>query len=139
MKKVILLVLVILFCASQVQAQKGELHRAVVNNDIDLVKSLINRGEDINSGKWTKRSTPLMLAAQNGNLEIAQILLDAGADPGKRSISGSTALHYACWQGNFEIARLLIKNGANIFTVNKGREMPAGISEWYWGVDISKY
>ena len=42
-------------------------------------------------GRWT----PLMLACHASNLDMAQLLLDHGADPGLTNDQGRTALHYA--------------------------------------------
>ena len=38
----------------------------------------------------------LMIACMEGNIEIAQFLLDEGADPNKHCKDHNTALHYAC-------------------------------------------
>lgn len=67
---------------------------------------LIEAGCDVNSEMQTKqglkfstgklRITPLLLAVENGHFELAQVLLEAGADPNAQP-SGYTALHAITW------------------------------------------
>ena len=56
-----------------------KLHRACATGDLDLVKSLIESGYDIeisNSSGWT----PLIYASRFGNLEIVNYLIYNGAN-----------------------------------------------------------
>lgn len=53
--------------------------------------------------------TPLMLAAINNQLELAQVLINRGADVNK---PGWTPLHYAATRGHREMMRLLLNNDA---------------------------
>ncbi len=55
--------------------------------------------------------TPLMLAAINNQLELAQLLIERGADVNK---PGWTPLHYAATRGHREMMRLLLDNDAYI-------------------------
>jgi ankyrin repeat protein len=62
------------------------------------------------------RSAAVLLGAVDfGHHELAQWLLDHGADPGSRSAAGSqgTALHSAAWEGDLRMARLLVAAGAD--------------------------
>ena len=60
---------------------------------------------DITSGS----GTPLMVAAHDGKLETANILLEFGADPGIRNAEGLTPSEIARAQGHEEVATLLAK------------------------------
>lgn len=51
--------------------------------------------------------TPLHIAAVDGHLGVAQLLVDAGADVDKLDSSGWTAKEHAALRGHCEIARLL--------------------------------
>jgi uncharacterized protein len=55
--------------------------------------------------------TPLMLAAINNQLELAQVLIERGADVNK---PGWTPLHYAATRGHRQMMRLLLDNDAYI-------------------------
>ncbi|WP_314435413.1 ankyrin repeat domain-containing protein [Massilia timonae] len=59
-------------------------------------------------GSLDDRYTPLGIAAREGRLEIARLLLDAGADPTRMiGLMGGTALHDATYFGHADIVRLL--------------------------------
>jgi serine/threonine protein kinase len=62
----------------------------------------------------TDRNTPLLCAISNKKVEVAKILLDAGADASLRNGRGSTPLHWAASQNLGEILQLLIAKGADI-------------------------
>lgn len=55
--------------------------------------------------------TPLMLAAIHNRLEVAQVLIQQGADVNK---PGWTPLHYAASRGHRDMMRLLLDNDAYI-------------------------
>ncbi len=52
---------------------------AAINNNIEIVKLLLNAGADIDKQN-NNGDTALILAAYNNNREIVEILLDYGAD-----------------------------------------------------------
>jgi len=55
--------------------------------------------------------TPLMLAAIHNQLELAEILIERGADVNRK---GWTPLHYAATRGHREMIRLLLEHNAYI-------------------------
>ncbi|KAK0651454.1 Glycerophosphoryl diester phosphodiesterase family-domain-containing protein [Cercophora newfieldiana] len=55
--------------------------------------------------------TPLHIAAVDGHLSVAQLLVDAGADVEKLDSSGWTAKEHAALRGHLDIARLLAHHG----------------------------
>ena len=80
-------------------------------NNIEVVSYLIQKVDDINGS--TKDGSPLMAAAVKGYNSIAQLLLDAGADPMIEDMNKTTALHYAAMFKNHELAQLLLDAGAD--------------------------
>src|SRR5262249_26261675 len=69
------------------------------------VRALLKAGADVNetmqprkvSGKSSRKGTSaLLLAVENGHFALAQVLLEAGADPNDQR-SGFTALHALTW------------------------------------------
>jgi len=104
---------------------------------VDTVSCLINAGADVNQctiGEFLEETTPLSAAAARRNLQVVQLLLDAGADPNgllKQELSevfsyyGSldhqfpspllcaTKTYWEHYGDSCGIARLLLKFGAN--------------------------
>jgi hypothetical protein len=59
--------------------------------------------------------TALLWASQEGYLEIAQLLIEAGANVNAaKTDDGTTALMLASEKGHLEIAQLLVERGANV-------------------------
>jgi ankyrin repeat protein len=57
--------------------------------------------------------TPLHIACENGHIEVARLLVEAGADKDKVSTDGSTPLYVACEQGHIEVVQLLVEAGSD--------------------------
>ncbi len=55
----------------------------------------------------------LHVAAREGNMERARLLLDAGADPNATDYEGWTPLYLAVYNGRTEFAKLLLEAGAD--------------------------
>ena len=95
--------------ASSAQADSGgntALHQACFNNRAEAVKELVKTAEL--NGANDGGETPLLLACKGGNLLIAQILVEAGADVDKGLWDGSAPLHFAAGRGNLHLCRTLI-------------------------------
>ena len=58
-------------------------------------------------------ATPLHQAALKGNLALASLLLQHGADVNARDGGGATPLHNAALSGRSELAALLLDKGAD--------------------------
>jgi ankyrin repeat protein len=86
---------------------------AIVRNDIEQLKHLIEAGEDINMSD-KDGGTPLMQAVVDGKLEIVKILLENNANVNTHRKDGNTALHFATQNQQDEIARKLIEAKAFI-------------------------
>jgi len=86
----------------------GKLKDAVEKGSIKDIKPLIDAGAELEiTDYWGM--TPLMTAAQKGYVEIANMLVTAGANIDAFTPEGSrTALVYAIDKGHTEIAKLLI-------------------------------
>ncbi len=68
--------------------------------------------------------TPLVLAAREGDLESAKLLLAAGADINQGTEYGWTPLLTATNNRNYRLARYLIEQGADVNKTNKGNWTP---------------
>ncbi|MEA2016876.1 MAG: ankyrin repeat domain-containing protein [Campylobacterota bacterium] len=98
-----------------------DLNDAVVDNDLALVKQLIQDGwDDINIK--THARTPLFQAVQEGNIEIVRVLINANADLNIADSDGWTPLYNSINNKTHEISKLLIEKGADLnIASNNGR------------------
>ena len=86
---------------------------AVVMRDREAVKELLDDGKPPNT-RQKDGLTPLMIAAANGDADIAAMLLAKGADPSMRAPGGKSALSIAAARGaaGAEMVQLLQRSGA---------------------------
>ncbi|KAL2840958.1 hypothetical protein BJX68DRAFT_258316 [Aspergillus pseudodeflectus] len=80
--------------------------------DLEIVRSLVDYGADLNSCT-TDGESPLLCAALNGHLCIVKYLLDLGASTAAPVSDGWTPLHHAATQNNLEIVKALLDSGAS--------------------------
>jgi len=78
-----------------------------------FVKLFLNYGADVNQAN-NRDTTPLMIAAWQGDHEIVELLLTRGARVTQVNTYGETALINATIKGNKKIVDLLISKGANV-------------------------
>jgi ankyrin repeat protein len=65
-------------------------------------------------------STSLLIAARVSGTEMAQVLLDAGADVNETTAAGESALVLAAHSGNVKFAEYLLSRGANVNAAGAG-------------------
>ena len=106
---------------------------AAEDGDADAVCEYLRRGANIEAQKTGNLRTALMIAALDGHADVAELLINNGADVNYRGGNGGyggrpnpgrwrdypdsnwPALLYAAgWNGNVAVARLLLDNSANI-------------------------
>jgi len=90
------------------------LHLLVAKRDVDGVRWLIEHGADLNAKRvlWDCNHTALHITAERGATDLAQVLLDAGADPGIHDDKyDATVLGWAEYCGQPQIAELLRRRG----------------------------
>jgi ankyrin repeat protein len=86
--------------------------------DLDKTRLLLQRGADVSASSDSGR-TALMIAAGGGHAtEIAQLLIEKGADA-RFTSNGYTVLMEAAEQGDRELVDLLLKHGANVKSTNR--------------------
>jgi len=83
------------------------LQEASLQGNLDVVKILLENGADVNfKNKWNE--TALMAGSfKMGNPEVAQVLIDAGADTTTRDVDGSSALDLAIKSENDGVVEVL--------------------------------
>ena len=98
-----------------------DLHRAAAEDRIDIARTLIEYGADVDAKDKTHSSrTPLSLAADKNSLEVARLLIENGAEVNARSKNGSSPLHVATLKNSVDAAGLLIDKGANTDGIDLG-------------------
>jgi ankyrin repeat protein len=96
----------------------------------DAARLLIDFDADVNTHSQNEfHVTPLHSAAASGNLEIARMLLESGADANARQQGGFTPLHSSAQNGQIEMANLLLEHGADITLVNDAGENALSIAQ----------
>ncbi len=60
---------------------------------IDVARTLLDAGVDVNQAGAADGTTPLLMAIINGNYDLAKFLLENGADPKRASEPGATPLY----------------------------------------------
>ncbi len=124
---------------------------AVQSGSPDVVKLLIEKGANVHQCNRDQTSNhtgdtdpPIVAAVSNGNVEIFQMLLDAGVkwnpkvEATKPYTAGLTMLHYASFGGRTDLMRQLIQAGADIESrgIDKwGGATPLQMAAEYGGVE----
>ena len=104
------------------------LQQACHSRKADIVSLLLEHGADVEATIARERNTPLTLACgSNRNLDIAQLLINAGADV-NGGVGVIAPLHVAAYNGNTEAIELLIQSGVNVnrLSTDEYARVPAG-------------
>ena len=97
---------------------------SVRNNDINMVKTALANGADINYN--SNQTTPLVTAINSENLEMVKYLVDNGADVNMKyywrayNQHKMTPILYAIEKRNFKVVKYLIEKGADINATYEG-------------------
>jgi ankyrin repeat protein len=101
---------------------------ALESGNISVVKQLIKEGINVNVIR--DGLTPLMVAASKGHIEMAEVILQAGANINARSDDGWTALHKAAYdQTETNIVDLLLQSGIDLEAKNKSGRTALQLAE----------
>jgi ankyrin repeat protein len=89
------------------------LHYLVIENDIEAVKFLIDKGAEVdNRDDWG--GTPLMHAAQLGHVDMCLLLMEKGADVNaKDNVMDWTPLHFAARSGKADLLDSMLLAGGH--------------------------
>jgi ankyrin repeat protein len=88
---------------------------AIKNGNLEAAQTALKNGADPNE---RERCIPyrrfLMIAAAEGNEDIAKLLLEHGANVNAPDVDGNTALMNAASFGYLNLVRLFVEHGANV-------------------------
>ncbi|MHC4557295.1 MAG: ankyrin repeat domain-containing protein [Planctomycetota bacterium] len=90
------------------------MHTVAYLGDIDMVRSFIEAGTSINGEPLRGAITPLYWAIRENHEDVAELLIEKGANVQVKGWRGWTPLHYAAREGNRDMVELLITKGADV-------------------------
>lgn len=102
----------------QMEQPDALLLKAGREGDVKLAAESISKGANVNAKTTMMDSppsfSPLLFAAQTGNLELVRLLVENGADVNAAALSGAPPLQFACMEGKAEVVDYLIEHGATV-------------------------
>ncbi len=87
--------------------------RAVCSAELELVRSLVEQGADVDAPDLKHGARALHHAVMMGDLDLIQVLLECGADVEARDFEGGRPLHYAASSRLLNAMELLLAAGAH--------------------------
>lgn len=108
---------------SQQPLSYGTINEAAAKGDLTDVKRHLKRGSALNAVD-NNGNTPMMVAAENGRLEIIQYLAGKGADVDSKNRQGITPLRYAVEGNHLDVVRYLVGKGADVSATGDDGKTP---------------
>ena len=100
------------------ESTKQAIINYVSSNDIDSVKSLLDRGVDVNTTDGNHRNL-LLIATVDRNTEMAALLVSHGGDVNMQSDNLDSPFLYAGASGQTHLVKLYLENGARFDIFNR--------------------
>ncbi|XP_062265391.1 histone-lysine N-methyltransferase EHMT2 isoform X1 [Platichthys flesus] len=102
---------------------------AAEHKHLDVIKVLLNRGADVTISDKSPLSLQelnvcLHWAAYAGNVDIAELVLNAGCSLASVNMHGDSPLHIAAREGYLECVTLFLSRGADIDVMNREGDTP---------------
>ena len=94
-------------------APSMSLNQAIQGDHINRVKAFLAHGTNPNMTLDGYGNTPLILAVNKGQTDLAKLLLAHGANPNAKNYLADPPLIFAAARGSADMVRLLIANKAN--------------------------
>ena len=95
-------------------------HLVTVSAEMGAAGQKIRSGKIYFAGQWSA----------TGHKQVAQVLVDAGADVNSKDALGQTPLHIAALTGHSEASRFLLANGAHVNAPDAKGRTPLAIATW---------
>ena len=116
--------------ATEYDPANDTLIAAVRRQDADAIREHLAAGADVNQTGAFPGVTPLCWAAMYGEVEIAKLLIDQGANANASNADGGRPLHGAALFGRADMVSLLVDNGADPTVRNDRNELPYKSTEF---------
>lgn len=114
------------------------LHVAVLYNDYDMIKKMLEYGADANKQDVIGYNTPLQIAIDSGLDEIADLLINYTTDINSQDSGNFTAFHYAARSNNTKIMKKLLEKQADMSLMDNKNNLPIHYVVGYDNVEILK-
>lgn len=101
-----------------------ELLNATSQNNLPKVKSLLEKGVNVNFQEKSFGFSPLTNACHDDKIEVLQLLIEAGANLNIQTRTGWTPLHYAVQSQQRKVFDILVNAGADINTKDVEGDTP---------------
>lgn len=122
--------------ARATKSNRRPIHQAAQGNHLSTVKFLIEAGAIIEQGEDDGASA-LWLACQDGHVEVADLLINHGADVNKpTSNSRRRPIHQAAQNGHLKVIELLRDRGADLDAGESDGATPLWIASQQGFIDI---
>ncbi len=114
------------------QAKQTALHLAVSSGKFEATQKLIELGASATE-KDARKQTPLHLAINQADVRIASVLIENSDDLNVVDQNGATPLMRVVMNRNakVELAELMIKKGADLDSVNRGKQSALHLACYY--------
>ncbi len=120
--------------SDELSRSSGTIFEAIREGDLNAVHETLDDDPDVNQIDPEIGVTPLSWAALVGDLEVAKLLIEGGADVNGRSRDGGTPLQAAAFLGRAEIVEVLIAEGADPEVVDDDGNTPYSATKADYGL-----
>lgn len=104
-----------------------ELSNAIVADDVERVRYLLDHGVDVNA-RFGDGYTALVNATRFGFTDLVPLLIERKADVNGGDLSHWTPLMYAAWTDSSDLVKLFVGKGAKVETGDEDGLTPLGIA-----------
>jgi hypothetical protein len=113
----------------------------ILNGDIYNINKTLDSGiiYDINMKDSECGFTSLHMACHEGNIEVAQLILNNGGNMKLETDFGFTAFHLACQKGHLDIVKLLAEKGMDIHLKSKYGYSGTKLAKEYGHMNVNTY
>ena len=105
------------------------LHSASFAGHLQVVRSLLRRGVDVNVRGYQNR-TSLLFASDSGHHDVVQCLIDHRADVNSREDDHNTPLIWAAYHGRLDVVRILLEHHADVNSLDNYTRTPLHNVVW---------
>jgi ankyrin repeat protein len=143
MRSILTIISVLVFSVFvKAQSKNDQLIEAIQKNEKEKAELLLKAGCDPNyvkTGSPYMEVTPLILAVQSQNLELARMLIERKANVNWKDNLKSSAIIYAVSSGNLSMTKLLAEHGANLSEVNGENKSVLNLAREFGNKDLISF